>query len=413
MRLCTNLCILVTQFTHSLLISRPLPKTFLTVAVMLLAAIIIVTALGRGFALDDFKVYYGAAQSFFGHRQVYDVVYATDRSIYKYSPFSAMLAGPFLVLPYSYAILVQYVIMSAVTTILLLLVFNLVNTYLFNSAIKWPNAVLLIVIVAFLQHLVRELTVGNINLLLLLFACLSLYCILQKRFILSGILLALVIVSKPFFVLLLMPLVLHKYYRTLVSTVASLALFALLPALVWGFAGDVELHKQWLSTMLTHSGNYYSPNTLDMILRIYLYHGLPDSMQYVIILLACAVFVVLFHFNTGAKTGILVQKDFVMEWFLITGMLTTLFRTDTQHFLFSVPLITIWCCYLFTSRNKLSIALFIFAILLYDGNSFDIFGRDLSNKIYNAGVLGFGNIIIIIAATAIYFKHLRKIEQLS
>jgi hypothetical protein len=368
-------------------------------------------AIGHRVEWSDFRVYYYAAKAFFNHQPIYGVPFALDQAGFKYSPFSAMMAAPFILLPYNVGLVLQYFILCAATIAMVIVAFNLVNHYLFGGQVKQGNTVLGIIIVCFVIHLQRELMLGNINLLLTLLLCLSLQFILEERFILSGVLLAFVLISKPFFALLLMPLLFHKYYKTLMSTTIALAVFILLPATVVGFAGDIDMHKQWLNTMLIHADSYYSPNTFDILVRKYFYAGLPSASQYVILAIVCVVYVAVFYLVKRNKTETTSRKDLIIEWLLLIAIMPNLFKTDTQHFLYSVPLLTVWCCYLFYSKNKIAIALYVFAILLYDTHSSDLWGYRLADDMYHLGVLGIGNLIIILAVTVYYFRSIRHLNS--
>ena len=135
---------------------------------------------------------------------------------------------------------------------------------------------------------------------------------------------------------------------------------------------------------------------------------MPDSNQYIILLGICILYIVVFYFAKRSRSTESTIKDFIMEWFLLIALMPTLFKTDTQHFLFSVPLLLILCCYFFTHRNIIALVLFILFVILYDGNSYDIFGRELSNRIYNMGVLGISNILIASLTLIIYFRDVRN-----
>jgi hypothetical protein len=363
--------------------------------------------INKRFDLCDFKVYYEASHAILNGKQLYDIAFTLGSGYFKYSPFTALLAAPISILPYSVASLVQYFILASAAIIVLIMAYNLALQYLFMKELKYKNLLLFVVFICFIIQLVRELHLGNINLILLLLLTLSLKLLLKERFVLAGVLLALVIITKPFFILLLMPLVLHKYGKTVLSIIGSLLAFLILPAIVTGFSKNIELHKQWLSTMLGHASAFPSSNTLSSLINRFMLHSENGKIQYIILGAICAAYIILFYFIKRERTEKSLKKDFIIEWFLIIALMPSLFPTDTNHFLLSVPIILILCYYLFSSRNMIATILFVIAIILYDNDSTDLIGNKLSAWVEDNGLLGISNIILIVMIVILYFGKIR------
>jgi hypothetical protein len=68
---------------------------FIVFATVLFAAIFAIEKINERFWLNDFKVYYSAAQALISGEQVYGVPFGLDTGFYKYSPFVAMLFVPY------------------------------------------------------------------------------------------------------------------------------------------------------------------------------------------------------------------------------------------------------------------------------------------------------------------------------
>lgn len=360
--------------------------------------------------MGDFKVYYGAANAIASGKQLYGVLFSPGSGYYKYSPLVAFAFYPLSVLPYYTACLVNYLLISAAIILTGIFVLRIFNTYIFNNAVKSPSAILSLAVLCITIHLIRELGLGNMNMILLLLLCLSLYSILHGRFILAGIPLAIVLITKPFFVIVLIPLILRRHFKTVFTTGAISALCAVLPALLVGLGADINLHNQWLNTMLIHANGFPSPNTLDALIRNNLHLNSSDALQYVILLVVLLAYVVYIRRNIllESESGLNQSPNLIMEWFGIIAIIPCLFRTDTEHFLMSLPLIIFMLIYLFNNKNVWLSVVFVVLILLYTGNSSDLLGRSLSYKMYDVGILGISNILLTTLALYIYRVKVMK-----
>lgn len=376
------------------------PIAFLWFAVIFLAFIFTIENINHRFWLNDFKVYYGAAQAFLAGTQVYGILFALGSGYYKYSPFVILLVIPFALFSYSIASVLQYVFLSATIISLMLICGHIINKYLYFDTIKTKTYFLLISFICVVNHFIRELHLGNINVVLLFFLCLSLLYLLKSRQILAGLFLALVIITKPFFALLFLPLLLHKKWKALFSTGIFTLLFIILPALYIGMTKNFELHKEWFATMLEHNSSFQSYNTIDNLARTYIYSGLPNSFQTIVIFVVCIVYLIV-HFAAKKTTAIsgkgaaIEQQNLILVWFTMIAIMPSIFRTDTQHFLLSLPLIMILLVFVGQSKNKMKIALFVLLIFFYGGNTSELIGKKLSTIFDAAGFLGISNLVLI------------------
>ncbi len=386
-------------------------------SVLLLAAIFTVENINHRFWLNDFKVYYGAVHAFLDGTPVYGTLYSLGSGYYKYSPFTILLVLPVCLLPYNIASVIQYFILSFSILCLFLVSGYIINKYLFGDSIKKRNWLLGIAFVCVINHLVRELHLGNINVVLLLLLCLSLFFNLKSKYILSGILLAVVIITKPFFILLILPLLLRKNYRTIESFGVSIFVFVLSPALFIGFRENIELHKEWLHTLLEHNSSFPSNNTIESLVKLYVSPNLPSSFQFYVMIAACVGYVIFFFVNRSKERKFpgdkeRITKNFIIEWFVLIAIMPSLFKTDTQHFLLSLPLVMILLVYAATSKKYFLLASFSILIFMYGGNSSDMVGKHFSERMNEAGVLGISNLMIVFFTILFYFRSLMRPVQM-
>ena len=390
-----------------------IPGKFIIFSASILIAIFIVENINHRFWLNDFKVYYGAVQAFIDRTPVYNTLYSLGSGFYKYSPFTILLVLPVCLLPYKIAAIIQYCLLSVSIISVFLVCGYIINKYLFPGRIKKQSLLLSIAFICVINHLVRELHLGNINVILLLLLCLSLLFNLQSKYILSGILLAIVIITKPFFALLLLPLLLRTNYKTVFSFSISILLFVLAPALLIGLTANIRLHAEWVQTLLSHNSSFPSNNTIESLVKIYINSDIPSIFQFFIMIAACIGYLIFFFNNRSEekkepRNVDLKYRNFIIEWFALIAMMPSLFRTDTQHFLLALPFIMILMVYVSLSKKYLLIIFFINLVLMYGGNSSDMIGKNMSVRFNDAGILGMSNLVIIFSVIFIYIKSLRK-----
>jgi hypothetical protein len=380
------------------------PYRFIVFTILFLVIDFTIDNINHRFVMGDFKVYYGAANAIASGKQLYGVLFSPGSGYYKYSPLMAFAFYPLSILPYYIACLVNYVLISVAIVLTGIFVLHIFNTYVFNNTVKSPNVILSVAILCITIHLIRELGLGNMNMILLLLLCLSLYGILQGRFILAGIPLAIVLITKPFLVIVLIPLVLRRYFKTVSTTAILLALFAILPSLLVGVGMDVSLHNQWLNTMIIHANGFPSSNTLDALIRNNFHWFTSDALQYIILSVVLTAYMLYIRWDMvqERESGANQSQNLIMEWFSIIAMIPCLFRTDTEHFLMSWPLIIFMLIYLFNTKNIALSIIFIAIVLLYAGNSSDLLGRELSYRMNDIGLLGISNVLLTLFALYIY-----------
>ena len=76
---------------------------FILFASIIFAAVFIVEKINGRFWLNDFRVYYSAAQALVNHQQVYGIPFGLQTGFFKYSPFVAILFVPYTFFPFEVA----------------------------------------------------------------------------------------------------------------------------------------------------------------------------------------------------------------------------------------------------------------------------------------------------------------------
>lgn len=341
--------------------------------------------------MADFRVYYDAATALKNGDTVYGLAFGVSSGFYKYSPLAAALFVPFTWLPYSMASGLFYMIISLTITWFCIEVLQLLKK-------DFPKEKLLLsafVTTLFLaDHIERELHLGNVNLLLLI-ACVFLnYFGKRNNHWASGGLYALILMFKPHFLILAPVLFLFGKLRTLASTLIFLAVAMMIPIIVCGVSENIELHQMWWAAMKAHNiALHVSPNTLYGILHTAIPLELPGLM-YILMGLVIAGILLLFVWRHSLHLNAELRFDFF--FFLAIAAIPNLAHTDTEHFMWSWPLIAFLCqSYIHSKGNFLHFGLLLIAFIPYTLNSPDIVGKELSYIFDEGGLLGLANLILL------------------
>ena len=356
------------------------PYYFVLFGLLICAVIYFFENKNHRFNVHDFEVYYSAAKSLTQGEQVYGLSFGLETGFYKYSPFTLLLFVPYTLLSFKVAGTFHFLLLSVCAIGAIMLIYRIVNTYFFP--VKPQCGLMFLLFICILNHLFRELHLGNINIILVLLVSLVVFLTLQSKPILAGFLLGLIIITKPYFLLLILPVIVYKNLKLFLATALSIVIFLIAPALFIGFKGNLELHQQWLESMSYHGSYLTSTNTLEYLIQRYIYPVNQGSLQNYLIILFSLVYLLVSWFS-NKKSDVLGtpesfrEKAFITDMFLLTASIPNLVITDTEHFLLSLPLIALLLCCLQTKKNyKVNIA-FAVCIIFYGGTSTELLVRKL------------------------------------
>lgn len=382
-----------------------LPYGFVLFAALLFLAAFMIENINGRFQLYDFLVYYSAAEALLHGEPVYGIPFGLGSGFYKYSPFVLFLFVPYCALSFKAASVVHFALLSFCFIATLLLLRNLFRTYFFPQPVKWESILLSLSLVCVLVHVARELHLGNVNIVLILLVAYGLKFLLQSRDIFAGVLIGLAILIKPYFLLLLLPLLFHGRLRALLSVAATGLVSLLIPTLFLGLNKSLALHREWLAAMSEHSSYLSSSQTLLSLIRTYLAPAAPDVLVYVIIAVAAVGYGVLFLVGRRSRPGRGQQGEetlLTMGYFGMLALIPNLVITDTEHFLYLLPLVVWMVSHFFVVRHDGLLAVFILLILAYGANSSDLLGSELSARVSDGGLLGLSNLLLIVLAFCLF-----------
>lgn len=192
--------------------------------------------------MPDLEVYWTAAS----RARAAEPLYRAEDGHYqfKYLPAFAVLTAPASRVPLEAAKTAWFVI-----SVLLLVAVLALSLSLLPDVRQPPWLLVAVTLVVMLKFYGHELVLGQMNALFAVIVARAAVDLRHRREALAGGLLALAIVVKPYAVIFL-PWLLARRRAGSIGAVAigTVALIAA-PALLYGVAGDVELHRAWWKTV--------------------------------------------------------------------------------------------------------------------------------------------------------------------
>lgn len=380
-----------------------------SIIVLLIGMLLLVAELVNGrFWLNDFRVYYDAATALRQDQPLYGVAHGLSSGFFKYAPVLALAYVPLSLLPYTVAAVIQYAIIVAAFIHAVLLVDRLVRTHVFpgRSPAFTPLFLLFAVVVV---HLHRELHLGNINVLLVWLLVKGLDHLLSGRRSAAGILIGIAILAKPHFAVLLPLLVLRGQHRAWTRALGVVVLGLVAPMLFLGISRTAELLVQWTGEMAKHNASliytggsaYNNVDTLYSFLHRSMLHrfGLHGSnVEAGAVLCVVAILfgaLVLTHRARERQHGGS-SCNLLKEYVLLMALVPSITLTDTNHFLFSAPLILLIMQHLLPMTSAIWVPLTAIPLLLgFGGNWGDALG-DWSDTLVHYGILGIANFGLVV-----------------
>jgi alpha-1,2-mannosyltransferase len=212
---------------------RPLLHVFVVLAFALLFVFVVSKE------MRDFEVNYRAGERLRAGVSLYQT--SDGHYMFKYFPSSALLYAPFSLLPLGAAKALWYALTAASTFGLFLLSKRLV----FGGApAPWPLLAVAPLVLA--KFLAVEIKLGQINVLVSLVLVGTLLVRSEGR---AGTLWGLATAMKPYGLIFLPYYLILGRWAALGAGLAVLAGALLLPAVFYGFEGNVELHREWYGTL--------------------------------------------------------------------------------------------------------------------------------------------------------------------
>ncbi len=352
------------------------------------------------FWLADFEVYYKAAGRILHGENLYRIA-ADDFYIFKYSPASAIFFIPFTVVPFFAAKIIYWIMLTAAIVFGFVLSIKLIAKRFDLLPAKKINLVVLLGALILAVHFQRELHLGQVNHLLLVFYLLSALLFIRKKPVASSAILAMSVFIKPFAFIFIPYFLVKKNFRAVFWFVVFSLVIFLLPLIFYGPSKFLDQNLGWLTEMKIELNNKqdvlqlanhtifsviarYSPlrliNFTDDITKIYQF-----------VLLICIALMVLWFIRRGKIN----PAGGTPEFALLISLIPLLSFTSQNAFGFTELLVFL----LLFHFNKLSFVEKIMSItgfLCIGGNIHDLWGNKLSGSINDLSLISIGTIVLLI-----------------
>lgn len=378
------------------------PYPFLLICFGFCGLMMLIEVLNERFLLNDFKVYYEASSAFLKGEAPYGQAFGLSSGFFKYSPATLLLYLPYTLCSFETAKFIHFGLMACMGYLVFMLCLRLRDLYRSDLNKPTPLVFLSLLLLFSVVHLTRELHMGNINLGLILLSLLALHFTIQSRPLPAAFLLAVLFLLKPYFALLILPMLIARQWRLLITSLLAIGLISLLPALFVGFDQNLDLHAQWLAIMQGHNTGMYSEHTLSSI--VYSYSGvrLGTSWQLLFIGATGTIYLLVrYPYFIGKRQY--TPSHLIADVFVLMALIPNLVITDSQHFLFSIPLIGLILVHLAAQRSLWRITLFVILLFFYGANSNDLLGNPLSDLFDRFSTIGVANLGLVI-----FFVFMRK-----
>ena len=384
-----------------------------------LCATFIAVQLVRGpLRMHDLEVDYRAASNFLHGQPVYFQLFALQSGYFKYSPLSLFFLVPLACLPLAVAKLAHFVVSVALLIVTTPVLERFLATAFFGGRQARSTAIQLISTLVVIVLYERELGLGNHTIMLLAMVVWSCTLMVSGRERTAGLVLGLAILLKPHFLVLTPLLVVRRRFAAVTTCAATLLGGVVVPTIALGPQRSLMLHREWGETMLRHNARVSADlNTLQaMLLRaVPVLHRFDVGIVFslAVIALAAAGAWLFVRRNQGRERRLGDTREgratqaFVLEYFVLLGLIPNLVVTDSEHFLWSLPIVTFLVGFLAYEHRGgwLLPAWCTAAFFLFGCDWYEVWGRTTSMWIEKSGALGLGNLLILLTAAGVFAAH--------
>lgn len=355
------------------------------------------------FEMRDMQVYFDAAGKLLAGESPYGQAFGLSSGFYKYSPAAALLFAPLHAVSWFAARVMFYLLISAsIAWHLPRFMVRIAGQFDRSSAVTGLAIALTALTLA--GHVSRELLLGNVNWLLLVVLLLAFFR-MERQPYLSGVLFAFALAFKPHFAVLIPWFFLRQQFAVLIAALSALLVLFFLPAAGWGMEHNLDLLHEWLNAMRAHNQALAdSPNTL---------YGVPSRwfgiegswlvlMTLSIVAVALGVWI-LMNWYRESLGRLKPRHNLFLEYALILAIIPNLVHTDTEHFMWTFPLLTLFFMLLPALAMKwrvLLLAVWALCVIPYTIATPDLWGADGARWLEQSGVLGWANVVLCFAALA-------------
>lgn len=357
------------------------------------------------FEMRDLQVYYDAAGMLLQGDSPYGQAFGLSSGFYKYSALAALVFTPFHLIGWFATRVVYFILLSwAIAYFIPEMTWRVGWRFHSFASRKWA-IVMLLVALSLMGHLSRELLLGNVNWFLMMLV-IAAFRLMRKQSFLAGVLFALALAFKPHFAVMIPWLALRREWRVLATSLLGFGVFLLLPSIFLGWEAMSALNQEWLQAIVAHNDKLSaSPNTI--------FGGFSNltKLQGSWIMLsaitgtALVIFIwMLRNFRAERQHPQREVDHRFLEFMTLIALVPNLVHTDTEHFMWTFPLIAVlaWSTLNLVAKQwvkyTLIAQLWLLALIPYSFNTPDVWGKEWAVFFDLSGILGLANLVIILLA---------------
>ena len=284
----------------------------------------------------------------------------------------------------------------------------MIEDYFPLENIKHVYFLLSVSFVCILIHFTREMYLGNVNILLLMLCCLSIRNILTGKAMQGGMLLGIVIITKPYLAILLLPLLLRRKWRVIGWLCLTAACGLIIPFIFFGPLRGMDIYGEWVKSIMIHGEDFPGKTSIDYFIRFHI-PSWPEWGILVVFFFICSIVIMFILRNIRMEkqketdTSIS-DMNFIFEWFLLIALLPNLIKADWVLLLFSTPLIMLMIFDIVSRKKYVWIIVLIPILFFYGANSDDLLGKAVSHTILESGFMGLSNFLLVMVSLCMFLS---------
>lgn len=371
-------------------------RTRVLLAVLALVSLVAVFTTRVSRKMPDFEVYRTAGERAMRAEPLYR---AEDGHYqFKYLPAFALLASPLALLPAQAAKGAWF----AISAVLIMVLLGL-SLRAMPDLRRPPVLLLVLTFLAMAKFYAHELVLGQVNVLFAVLAVAAFVSMRGGRDAGAGALLALAVVVKPYGALFLPWLATRRARGALAAMTAGLVLLLLVPAIRYGWSGNLELLGDWWRTVtVTTAPNLTNPDNVSLRAMFTKWLG-PESAAPALAAVASAMLIGVAAIVMAGR-GTLRAPD-TLEGSLLLLMIPLLSPQGWDYvFLIGTPAVMLLINYLGALPGGLR-AVTIAAIAAVALSIFDLMGRAAYSTFMRLSLITVFVLIEIAAAVTLRFRR--------
>jgi hypothetical protein len=363
------------------------------------------------FHYSDFEVYYQAGHRILAGENLYRPV---EDGFYRYlySPTAALYFIPISFLTFPVAKVVYWCFLTAMILAGLYLAFSLISPDIRNESPARINTLFLLAGLILGVHIQRELHLGQVNHILLVFYLAIVYCYARGKTVLLAVLWAMSVFIKPFAFIFLPYFVLKRRWKEMaLCCIFTLLLFAA-PLLFYtpdeyskqlqGEMTEIKIELQEKQDLL-HSANHTIFSVLARYSPLNMITFTPSVTKTYQGAVLCLMAGFIFWF---VRCGESVERGYIPDFALLIACIPLLSYTSYNAFGF-VELLVCLLLYHFSSLTRSERFCVIAGFVLSGGNWYDLWRKRLWRVFEGWSLLSIGTILLI--AVLMMKRHARKL----